>query len=96
MSGFNTNYQHIQKAANFDPQTEVKLVNTSSPRNNRDDGINTGIKTVIINMHKDLKEDMNIKKTEVEDIFKNRISLTENIISEMENLFDGQVKHCSR
>lgn len=47
-------------------------------------------------MHKDLKEDMNIKKTEVEDIFKNRISLTENIISEMENLFDGQVKHCSR
>lgn len=54
------------------------------------------IKTVIINMHKDLKEDMNIKKTEVEDIFKNRISLTENIISEMENVLNGQIRHCSR
>lgn len=58
--------------------------------------IDNDIKTVITNMHKNLKEDMNIKKTEVEDIFENRISLIENIISEMGNLLDGQIRLCSR
>lgn len=56
--------------------------------------IDNDLKRVIINIHKDLKEDMNIKKTEVD--FLNIVSVTENIISERENLLDGQIRHCRR
>lgn len=56
--------------------------------------IDNDLKRVIINIHKDLKEDMNIKKTEVD--FLNIVSVTENIISERENLPDGQIRHCRR
>lgn len=56
--------------------------------------IDNDLKRVIINIHKDLKEDMNIKKTEVD--FLSIVSVTENIISERENLLDGQIRHCRR
>ena len=51
--------------------------------------VDNDLKTVIVNTHKGLKEDMNKKKTEVEDVFWNGISLAENIISKMESLLDG-------
>lgn len=44
--------------------------------------VGNGLKTVIINMHKDLKE-------QKQEVFFNGISLAENIISVMENLLDG-------